>query len=118
MSFLWVCLSMLPVTEGALITHRLRAAVSSNLDLTCSAGIAHNKQLAKLVSAKNKPNKQTIVTWGSVPDLMQNTPLKHLRFFGGKVGDELESMGCKTAGDVQTVSEASLRSKFGEDKAR
>ncbi len=30
---------------------------------TCSAGIAHNKLLAKLGSAMHKPNQQTVVCW-------------------------------------------------------
>ncbi|EPQ28296.1 uncharacterized protein PFL1_04123 [Pseudozyma flocculosa PF-1] len=37
----------------------LRQQVSDKIGLTCSAGVAHSKMLAKLVGAKNKPNQQT-----------------------------------------------------------
>ena len=56
---------------GALIAKRLRAAVQEQLHFTCSAGIAHNKILAKLGSSLNKPNKQAIILPRGVHDMMQ-----------------------------------------------
>ena len=44
----------------------LRAAILSELGFTSSAGIAHNKLLAKLGSSMHKPNKQTILPSASV----------------------------------------------------
>lgn len=41
------------------------------LGFTFSAGIASNKLLAKLASAMNKPNLQTVVPSSAVPALMQ-----------------------------------------------
>lgn len=49
----------------------LRAAVLAQLQFTCSAGIAVNKLLAKVGSARHKPDKQTVVLPRAVPDLMQ-----------------------------------------------
>lgn len=51
---------------GSSIVNEIRAAVKSQTGYECSAGIAHNKVLAKLVCGMNKPNKQTIL------------PLKHI----------------------------------------
>lgn len=48
------------------IVSEIRAAVKEQTGYECSAGIAHNKILAKLVCGLNKPNKQTIL------------PLKHI----------------------------------------
>lgn len=48
------------------IASEIRAAVKEKTGYECSAGIAHNKVLAKLVCGLNKPNKQTII------------PLKHI----------------------------------------
>jgi hypothetical protein len=50
---------------------RLRRAISSNLNMTCSAGIAHNKIVAKLGSSLNKPNKQALILPRGVRDMMQ-----------------------------------------------
>nr|KAJ3419167.1 DNA-directed DNA polymerase eta rad30 [Polyrhizophydium stewartii] len=43
---------------GAQVCKRIRRRLFDELGYTCSAGIAHNKMLAKLVSATHKPNKQ------------------------------------------------------------
>lgn len=51
---------------GSSIVNEIRAAVKAQTGYECSAGIAHNKILAKLVCGMNKPNKQTIL------------PLKHI----------------------------------------
>lgn len=57
--------------SGALIAKRLRQVVFERLQLTCSAGVAHNKILAKLASARHKPNKQALVLPRGVRDMMQ-----------------------------------------------
>lgn len=52
---------------GSSIVSEIRAAVKDQTGFECSAGIAHNKILAKLVCGMNKPNKQTIL------------PLRHIK---------------------------------------
>lgn len=51
------------------IVSEIRAAVKEQTGYTCSAGIAHNKILAKLVCGLNKPNKQTILPLKRIPTL-------------------------------------------------
>lgn len=46
---------------GASIANEIRAAVREQTGYECSAGLAHNKCLAKLVCGMNKPNKQTVL---------------------------------------------------------
>lgn len=82
----------------------------------CNAGIAHNKLLAKLASAMNKPNKQTVVPHRSVASIMATLPVKKIRNFGGKVGQVLEELGCKTAADVQKLRAETLVARFGDAK--
>ncbi|KAK9864470.1 hypothetical protein WJX84_003099 [Apatococcus fuscideae] len=98
---------------GAAIACRLRGAVREQLGFTCSAGIAGNKLLAKIASAMNKPNQQTLVPSRAVPSLMSDLPLKKLRNFGGKLGQELEALGCTTAGEVARHPRAVLEARFG-----
>jgi DNA polymerase eta len=60
-----------PDTPGAIIAERLRGELLSRLSFTASAGIGPNKLLAKIGSAKNKPNQQTLLLPRAVQDLMQ-----------------------------------------------
>lgn len=43
------------------IVNEIRAMVKEKTGYECSAGVAHNRVLAKLVSGMNKPNKQTLL---------------------------------------------------------
>ena len=45
---------------AAQLTGQLRKRVADELQFTISAGISHNKLLAKLASAMNKPNNQVL----------------------------------------------------------
>lgn len=56
---------------GATIANDIRRAVKEQTGYNCSAGIAHNKILAKLACGINKPNKQTVLTQRFVPDLFR-----------------------------------------------
>ena len=44
---------------GSVIAAEVRQAILQDTGLTCCAGIAHNKLLAKLVAGWRKPNMQT-----------------------------------------------------------
>lgn len=104
---------------GAGIACRLRGAVLEKLGYTSSAGIATNKLLAKIGSALHKPNLQTVIPPRVVVELMEGLPLKKVKNFGGKLGDQLqEQFGCTTAGAVAAVPLESLSKVFGAEKAR
>jgi len=47
------------VKLGSVIAAEVRQAILQDTGLTCCAGIAHNKLLAKLVAGWRKPNMQT-----------------------------------------------------------
>ncbi|KAI5067385.1 hypothetical protein GOP47_0017913 [Adiantum capillus-veneris] len=100
---------------GAIVAEQIRNDVRSKLGYTCSVGIATNKLLAKIASARNKPDQQTLVLPGAVSDLMNALPLKKVKLLGGKIGEELsEKWNCKTAGDAQKVPLKSLLASFGD----
>ena len=45
---------------------------------------------------------------------MKDMPLKKVRNFGGKLGAELQALGCTTAGEVLALPPATLHQHFGE----
>lgn len=50
------------------IVNEIRATVKEKTGYECSAGIAHNKVLAKMVCGLNKPNKQTLLPLKQIPE--------------------------------------------------
>ncbi|XP_061982618.1 DNA polymerase eta isoform X3 [Populus nigra] len=99
---------------GALIVAELRMEVLKETQFTCSAGIAHNKMLAKLVSGMNKPAQQTVVPSSSVKGLLESLPIKKMKQLGGKLGTSLQTdLGVNTVGDLLQFSEEKLQERFG-----
>ncbi|KAJ7969409.1 DNA polymerase eta [Quillaja saponaria] len=99
---------------GAFIVAELRMQVLKETEFTCSAGIAHNKMLAKLASAMNKPAQQTVVPYSSVKGLLESLPIKKMKQLGGKLGSSLQSdLGVNTVGDLLQFSEDKLQQRYG-----
>ncbi|KAK6150239.1 hypothetical protein DH2020_017764 [Rehmannia glutinosa] len=99
---------------GALIVAELRLEVLKETEFTCSAGIAHNKMLAKLASGMNKPAQQTIVPSSSVTKLLESLPIKKMKQLGGKLGTSLQTdLFVNTVGDLLQFSEEKLQERYG-----
>ncbi|KAH9616721.1 hypothetical protein KSS87_004055 [Heliosperma pusillum] len=99
---------------GAIIVAELRRQVLIETEFTCSAGIAHNKMLAKLASGLNKPAQQTIVPSAAVKDFLEPWPIKKMKQLGGKLGDSLQNdLGIKTVGELLQFSEQKLQERYG-----
>ncbi|TPX69749.1 DNA-directed DNA polymerase [Spizellomyces sp. 'palustris'] len=100
---------------AAEISQEIRDTVHKELSYTCSAGIAHNKTLAKLCSGMNKPNKQTIMRESQVLKHMETLPMSKIRTLGGKLGAEVESeLQVEMASDLWKYSLDALKTKFGD----
>lgn len=79
---------------GARITKQMRERVHEELKYTCSAGVARCRSVAKLASAQNKPNNQTVVRAGALYNYLKKKSLTDIGGMGGKLGDEvLEKLG-------------------------
>jgi DNA polymerase eta len=89
---------------GSEICQEIRDAVNKECGYTCSAGIAHNKTLAKLVSSMHKPNKQSVLCQSQVLEFLKDLPVTKIKGLGGKLGAEIESeYGMKSCGDLWNV---------------
>ncbi|XP_070697140.1 DNA polymerase eta [Pempheris klunzingeri] len=105
----------LQLTVGALIVEEMRAAVEKHTGFRCSAGISHNKVLAKLACGLNKPNRQTVLPLDSVTELFSSLPISKIRNLGGKMGVSItETLGVENMGDLTRFSQAELGQHFGE----
>ncbi|XP_062980297.1 DNA polymerase eta isoform X2 [Elgaria multicarinata webbii] len=105
----------LQLTVGAVIMEEMRAAVESVTGFRCSVGISHNKVLAKLACGLNKPNRQTLVSQGSVAQLFSKMPISNIRNLGGKLGASITKLlGVEYVGQLIQYSESQLQSHFGD----
>ncbi|GLH04945.1 Putative DNA polymerase eta [Gryllus bimaculatus] len=103
------------LTIAALLVEEMRAAVYETTGFRCSAGIAHNKILAKLACGIHKPQRQTILPQTGVPILYHTLPLKKIRGLGGKFGDMvMQRLNITYMGELQQFSEAQLQKIFDE----
>lgn len=64
---------------GSHVAAEVREAVWAEVGCRCSAGVAHNKMLAKLASPMNKPNGQTTMLTGAVAGHIRNLPARKVR---------------------------------------
>ncbi|XP_020817854.1 DNA polymerase eta [Drosophila serrata] len=100
---------------GASVAGEVRAAVKKETGYECSAGIAHNKILAKLAAGLNKPNKQTVLPLAEIPGFFEALPVGKIKGLGGKFGEVVcETMGIKFLGQIVKFTEAELQRKFDE----
>ncbi|XP_030627778.1 DNA polymerase eta-like [Chanos chanos] len=105
----------LQLAVGAVIVEEMRAAVERETGFRCSAGISHNKVLAKLACGLNKPNRQTVLPLGSVPQLFSSLPISKIRNLGGKLGASItETLGVENIGDLTQFTKGQLEQHFGE----
>ncbi|XP_024011026.1 DNA polymerase eta isoform X2 [Eutrema salsugineum] len=99
---------------GIIIVAALRKQVLKETEFSCSAGIAHNKMLAKLASGMNKPAQQTVVPYSAVQELLSSLPVKKMKQLGGKLGTSLQTdLGIDTVGDLLQFSETKLQEHYG-----
>ncbi|XP_063359777.1 DNA polymerase eta [Cydia amplana] len=100
---------------GAAVVSEIRAAVFRETGYTCSAGIAHNKILAKLVCGMNKPNKQSVLPKHTVNILYKTLPVKKVKHLGGKFGLSVcSALKINNMYELQKFSEKELQAKFDE----
>ncbi|OCF37906.1 hypothetical protein I316_00130 [Kwoniella heveanensis BCC8398] len=101
---------------GAELMKDVRDEVFRQLHYTCSAGIAHNKAMAKLCSAWKKPNNQTVLRGSATAAFLRDRDFTDIRTLGGKLGNAIATeYGAKTVGDMLTVPLDELQSRFGEE---
>ncbi|XP_031831704.1 DNA polymerase iota [Nomia melanderi] len=101
------------------IAAEIRKRIYKELHVTCSAGVAHNKLLAKLVGSLHKPNQQTLIFPCSGPMMLSTMgSVSKIPGVGQKTTQLLMSNNIKTVEDLRKTSLESLEIKIGIDLAR
>ncbi|XP_069681563.1 DNA polymerase iota [Periplaneta americana] len=103
---------------GSHIASEIRSEIKDVLGITCCAGIAHNKLLAKLVCATHKPNDQTTIFPCNALALLSNLEnVRSIPGIGHCMYETLQSLGISSVGELRNCNLTSLQKALGNDIA-
>ncbi|MBV9292373.1 MAG: DNA polymerase IV [Frankiales bacterium] len=91
----------------------IRARVEDEQGITCSVGVASTKFVAKLASARAKPDGLLVVPRDDVVAFLHPLPVGALWGVGEKTEEALTRLGLRTIGDIATTPESTLRRALG-----
>jgi len=99
---------------GSSLAQEMRNHLKSELGITCCAGIATNKLLAKIAGATHKPNQQTTVFPSSALELIASLKTaKNLPGIGSCTANKLEEIGVISIEALRQVNIAQLNRTLG-----
>jgi DNA polymerase-4 len=111
-AFLDVTASRSLFGDGEAIAKAIREAVHKETGLTCSAGVASTKFVAKIASDQNKPDGLTVVG-DDVAAFLAPLPIERMWGVGPKTAPTLRRLGYATLGDLAKASPAALERVLG-----
>jgi DNA polymerase IV len=98
----------------AQIGELIRATIAEQQGITCSVGVASCKFVAKLASARCKPDGLLVVPADGVLDFLHPLPVAALWGVGEQTGQVLARLGLRTVGDIAQIPVASLQRELGQ----
>src|SRR5947208_6074000 len=99
------------------IAAAIRARVVDQLGLTCSVGVAPTKFVAKLASARCKPDGLLVVPAARVLEFLRPLPVTALWGVGAKTAEPLHRLGIQTVGELAATPLDTLRRAVGSAAA-
>ena len=100
--------------SAAEIANAIKQAISNELSLVASVGIAPNKFIAKIASDLDKPDGFVEVQPEEVQAFLDPLPVSRVWGVGKATGKELERLGITTIAQLRQQSEAVLQDRFGK----
>ena len=112
-AFLDVTGSLTAFGEGEAIAARIKERVLAEVGLVVSVGVASNKLCAKVASDLRKPDALVVVPPGDEAAFLAPLPVGRLWGVGPQARQALADHGVSTIGQLATMSDATLRRRFG-----
>ncbi|HKC29078.1 MAG TPA: DNA polymerase IV [Jatrophihabitans sp.] len=97
----------------AIIATAIRARVEAELGLTCSVGVAPTKFIAKLASARCKPDGLLVVPVARVIEFLHPLPVTALWGVGARTAEPLHRLGIRTVAELAATPRDTLRRAVG-----
>ncbi len=95
------------------VAMRLKARIREETGLSCSAGVAPNKFLAKIASGWRKPDGLTVIAPERVERFLQQLPVEALWGVGPVTAKKLRAIGIEKLVDVRIADRATLGRAVG-----
>jgi DNA polymerase-4 len=95
------------------IARAIRARVVGELGLTCSVGVASTKFVAKVASARCKPDGMLVVPAAEVLAFLHPLPVTVLWGVGARTAQPLRALGVRTIGELAAIPVDTLRRAVG-----
>src|SRR3954454_6810889 len=92
----------------------IRARVVDEQGVTCSVGVASSKFVAKLASARAKPDGLIVVPRDDVVAFLHPLPVGVLWGVGDKTEEALTRLGLRTIGDIANTPVSTLQRALGQ----
>ncbi len=102
------------IQHASKIAREIREKVNEKTGLTCSAGVAQNKFLAKMASEKNKPNGLHVVLPEDEHSFLSELSLSKFFGIGKKTFEKMQTRGWTYGRDLFLVKEEELIKLFGK----
>ncbi len=95
------------------LAKEIKSAIRREHRLSCSAGLASSKAVAKIASDFRKPDALTVVLPEHVVEFLAPISLRKVYGVGPKTAERLKEMGYETIADVQRVPREDLVETLG-----
>jgi DNA polymerase-4 len=103
--------------EPVAIAEAIRARIRADRDLVCSVGVAPNKFLAKLGSARAKPDGVVHVPAGEIRAFLDPLPVTALWGVGEQTAAALDRLGVRAVADILALPDGVLERALGHGPA-
>ncbi|MGM0546237.1 MAG: DNA polymerase IV [Bacteroidota bacterium] len=100
--------------SATLIAKKIRKRIKDKTRLTASAGVAHNKFLAKVASDLDKPDGLSVILPEDAEHFLEKLPIGEFYGIGEATESKMKSLGIHTGKELKEWSEIDLVNKFGK----
>lgn len=97
----------------AFVLARAAKRIESEIGITVSIGLSHNKLLAKLASELDKPRGFGVVGRAETVAFLSTRHVRVLPGVGPKAGEKLAADGIETVAQLQALGDRGLRGRYG-----
>lgn len=97
----------------ALLMARLARQIETEIGVTASVGLSHNKFLAKIASDLDKPRGFSVIGRAETEDFLRDKPVSILWGVGEATRLALARAGLRTLSDIRRAGREAMQARFG-----